>query len=690
MADSDLQNLTRVTPDRQHFPPGRQQPGQQVRVERVTGALEILDRPTRVEGEVVGRNEDGTIRIRTPLGDIDIRLRAPDRMVIEGQKLEIDLAAGSPPKQAVIRPAPSAPAALPPEQPSGVPRTSQPPPPLPGVPVPPPVMDAPVQPAHRPPETILSPEIVRLVQDQLVLPVQPQSLGPGDAVRLLLIPAAVSVSAPMVRTTADNNVPSSTQRAELPPPAASFPSPPALQTGQVDKIAAPVLPIEKSLFSNIVAADIPTPSPSSGLHRDPASLAGDPVVIVPESQRTPDGGMVSVQKAPVLQALQGKASGPVFFPESNPAEPEVSSFQPRATLPVFEVSDLVFPLRTIVARIAVLLPPGANISGMTTQAETTAPGMIPKAEHSIIDPAVTERTDTKMIFARVISVSEEHLPHIVLTIPGRDDEPQHFIIQTRADNLVPGMLIGLEMQTQETAGASPVSVVTAPQPFSPVAAWEWPVLDEIIRTLQQHTGGPQIVQNIVNTLPNAAVPARIAAAGLFLLAAIRAGDVAGWLGDRAVDTLRRIGRGDVVERAARELTSSGSRTTAEPGSSQEWRTLSLPVFYEDHIHKFFLHYRQGQDGEGEEGAKGKTSRFIFDLNLPRMGEVQLDGLHRGKQLDLIVRTFTPISQQMQQAMKQRYVRALEQTELTGALSFQGRPEQFVRIEAEGSLRGILA
>jgi hypothetical protein len=70
-----------------------------------------------------------------------------------------------------------------------------------------------------------------------------------------------------------------------------------------------------------------------------------------------------------------------------------------------------------------------------------------------------------------------------------------------------------------------------------------------------------------------------------------------------------------------------------------------------------------------------------------MGAVQLDGLHRpaeksGK-LDLIVRTKAPLSGTMQQSMRRAYVRALEQTGHSGEMSFQHRPEQFIKVGTSG-------
>ena len=70
-------------------------------------------------------------------------------------------------------------------------------------------------------------------------------------------------------------------------------------------------------------------------------------------------------------------------------------------------------------------------------------------------------------------------------------------------------------------------------------------------------------------------------------------------------------------------------------------------------------------------------RFLFDLSLSRMGAVQVDGFMQSQRLDIILRTRTPLSPPMQRQMKQLYAGAMDKSRLTGELSFQSRPEQWV-------------
>ena len=78
-----------------------------VKIITLPEALQNNARGQRLEGEVVRQNADGSTRVRTPQGDVDIEVRG--RQPQPGQRVEIDLPAGRPPRQAVVRNALDAP-----------------------------------------------------------------------------------------------------------------------------------------------------------------------------------------------------------------------------------------------------------------------------------------------------------------------------------------------------------------------------------------------------------------------------------------------------------------------------------------------------------------------------------------------------------------------------------------------------
>ena len=88
---------------------------------------------------------------------------------------------------------------------------------------------------------------------------------------------------------------------------------------------------------------------------------------------------------------------------------------------------------------------------------------------------------------------------------------------------------------------------------------------------------------------------------------------------------------------------------------------------------------QVPDDNSDDDQGDKQTRFVFDLDLTRMGPVQLDGLIQGQRLDMIVRTEMPFSEPMRQAMRQAYSDALKDTELQGDLDFQGDTKHWVNV-----------
>ncbi|HEY0901074.1 MAG TPA: hypothetical protein VGD95_03015, partial [Micavibrio sp.] len=193
-------------------------------------------------------------------------------------------------------------------------------------------------------------------------------------------------------------------------------------------------------------------------------------------------------------------------------------------------------------------------------------------------------------------------------------------------------------------------------------------------------------QNMAQILPNPAQPDKLPAAALLFIAAVKAGDINAWLGEKNVESLRRMGKAEFVARMTREFTGL-QRLAAEPINA-EWRGMTFPLYSEGQIDKIHLYYRHsphGDDRDQPQAEKGKGTRFIMDLHLSHMGAVQLDGYTRGTQVDLIVRTEQPFGSGARYEMTQRYIRALEAAGFEGALIFQAQREKFVNIAVRPDL-----
>jgi hypothetical protein len=288
---------------------------------------------------------------------------------------------------------------------------------------------------------------------------------------------------------------------------------------------------------------------------------------------------------------------------------------------------------------------------------------------------------------KIIGIDNQNFP--VIAVNDKSSKtPSFFSIQVNAGNLSTGSEINFIPQLSvEVSGLPASSTPAASIAGAPITqilpGISWPAFDELIQVTQQLS--PRAASNLAQTIPNPGVPGKIAPSILFFVAAVRGGDINSWLGDKTLNLLKKSGKSNLLNRLNADITNL-SRLSSEP-VSQEWRLLSLPLYWQGDVSKMQLFYRHdggGQDNEDQNNKKG--TRFLFDLTLDKMGPVQLDGLHRPKEaggrLDLVVRTQKPLSASMQNAMRLAYINALNQTDVIGEILFQGEAEKFVNIDIQ--------
>ncbi len=217
--------------------------------------------------------------------------------------------------------------------------------------------------------------------------------------------------------------------------------------------------------------------------------------------------------------------------------------------------------------------------------------------------------------------------------------------------------------------------------FDPLFSRGWPALDEALSLLGGSTA--QAAQALAQTVPTAT--ARLAPTTLFFLAALRMGNIESWLGENTLQAIRSGGRKDVAERLAQDF----GRIAAQSKTliAGEWRAISMPLMQQDqHISMIQFFVRPQHDdapSAGDTPENKKMTRFILNLHLSRMGDMQLDGLLHQKRFDLILRSEERLPADIRQEMMKRFAAGLAQTGMEGGISFQTRGESWVRISAGG-------
>lgn len=596
--------------------------GQVVQIVSLPDGLQNNARALRLSGEVVQQNDNGSVRVRTPQGDIDIQVRG--RQPQQGQQIEIDVPPGSPPKQATIRPAP---AQAPQPQPQSP--TPQPPPssttPLP--PTQPPV----TRPATPPPQT-----------DGTTQPL-PQATGTGKP------------QTPPPVQDAFQSAPAK--------PAAPAASLPPLNPGQVVKLV-PYAPTQTPA-PTAPMADI---EPGNSMAQRTAAIAN---IVAAKGEGNLITTLLNAVKSAIPQNITGQAI-------TKPA------LQQPANAPFFTaqkpVPSVSFTPMVLSAKVESIVLPSAQPPAIPTQPAGSIPAINTPAQMNtgVTVPSIT-------VTVTEVTAQQQPIIPIVMNDKGA---VQNFILQSPPATVPLGTQVTLQPQAPQITSAI-VTANNAPQtmplPQAAMAippsvsqlppAWRallpmmqpatlWPVMDELFQTFYQAT--PQAAQILGRTLPSPANPSQFGPTVLLFAAALKSGELQSWLGDKKLEMVQKLGKGSLLARLSGESASVSSNTDAP---ATEWKSFPVPMLWQNEISKVMFHVRKEPSEQEQQEGEGHT-RFVMDLALTRMGDVQIDGMVRGKELNLILRTQMPISYSMQDAMRVAYAKALDGTDIYGEIGFQ--------------------
>ncbi len=621
MPDSGITNM----------PPGAKEPGTPVKrefrggrkaakVERMPDDFREVRQPRKVKGEVIRVDKDGSVRIRVAEGEIDIRLQNANLRV--GDKVEVEIPAGQPPGEVHVRRivAQSSAATLS----------------LTETPV---TLDLGGE-IRALPEVIAPPSGQRTGTGAL------PEIQPGQSFRML--PVAFSQIELVIPQQLDQAFKFSMQSFDFNWQSASFPA----SNGQFGQGV------------NI----LPQPIDSIAQKPDMMFLAkGAGFSILTDKLNLSALGESQIWQSDVsaiITHMDTVIAKPVAF-QSKGIEPAFITGQETSTLPqrpqMLDVKILEVKLPSVKLAIS------EDIAG-SVMSEGTA------------KPLLMKNTSPVSINAEIIGMTPGKLPVISMTMP-QTGALQTFVLQTPAEKIVPGTELELMPYPNAVKGGGQIATEMPPITLSQfMQPAPWPVMEELAQVITQQS--PQIVQAFAQVMPSPASPAQMVPAVMFFIAAVRSGDIASWLGEKAIEALKRDGKGSLLNRLGSELSNIG-RVRAEP-VSQDWRGLPVPLAYQDEIHKAAFYYRHGEGNDNDDDAdgKGKPTRFIFELSLSKMGEVQIDGLLQGRRLDLAMRTQKKISQPMQHEMRKVYAGAISETGFEGEIIFQDDPGRWVRVIQE--------
>lgn len=184
----------------------------------------------------------------------------------------------------------------------------------------------------------------------------------------------------------------------------------------------------------------------------------------------------------------------------------------------------------------------------------------------------------------------------------------------------------------------------------------WPALEAALAALGKQRSGP-----LLDALPR---PGPGFATGLlFALIALNGGDLRMLLGNETRERIASAGGHELLQRLERDFADLGRLAREE---RTEWRLFVLPVVAEDGPRPLRLFVRDG--GEGAASPES-PQRFIAETDLPRLGELQLDGLLQVTQFDLILRSRTALGDALQGTLRAIFAETKALAGIPGQLYF---------------------
>jgi len=191
---------------------------------------------------------------------------------------------------------------------------------------------------------------------------------------------------------------------------------------------------------------------------------------------------------------------------------------------------------------------------------------------------------------------------------------------------------------------------------------QWPALKEAVALLQSIN--PGLAQQVINTV----MPSANTALGnsiLMFLAAIRGGDVRGWLGEPASRALEGGGGRDLLNRLTSDMAQMGR--AADASTSGDWRALPFPFFDGANLQQIWAFVREHRRAADQEDQR--ALRFVLELNLSKLGGIQLDGLIQDKQFNLMIRSVGTLPENIRQDIAHIYDNSLDATGYSGSVIF---------------------
>lgn len=160
---------------------------------------------------------------------------------------------------------------------------------------------------------------------------------------------------------------------------------------------------------------------------------------------------------------------------------------------------------------------------------------------------------------------------------------------------------------------------------------------------------------------------------LFFLAALKGGSFREWLGTQNIRQLEEKGYGSLVKKAEGEFMQLARQfADVQPGN---WQSAYFPIIVAGELQQVRAFFkREKKKNEHGQPTGDEDTRFVLEMDLSQLGEMQLDGLVKRRetnmQFDLVVRNIRPLSKEMEKDIQGIYTATGELTGYRGQILFQ--------------------
>jgi hypothetical protein len=224
------------------------------------------------------------------------------------------------------------------------------------------------------------------------------------------------------------------------------------------------------------------------------------------------------------------------------------------------------------------------------------------------------------------------------------------------------LAVGAPLILERLAAPARAGLTAAPTATSTALGTGWPALDDALAALDR--AAPDLAAQMRTDLAPSAAP-RLTAALLFFMGVLQG--EANWPGDPVGLALTAAGRSDLRARLAKDV--SDLRQQASESARGDWRIFTLPVLDEAAVQPIRLYVRNPRDESHGGGQSQQGARFVLDLDLSRLGPLQLDGLVRGARFDLVLRSHDPLDSAMKGEIGTLFHSALDGSGFSGDVAF---------------------